>query len=276
MSNSKGFCILAQNNSENDYIQQAYALASSIHRFNTNQKICLITNDQVPENYKEVFDQIIPIPWTDQAELSTWKIENRWKIYHVSPYDRTIVMDADMLVLQPIDYWWNYLENKDLFFTTNVKTYRNEMITARDYRKAFDSNDLPDLYSAIYYFKKGNIAHEFFELLELIMINWELFYGKFAPIDYQKWCSVDVSAAIASKILGNTKEITDISSPIEIIHMKPKLQKWKFVPDRWTKVLDSYMDKECKLTLGNFVQYGVLHYVEKEFLTEKIIKRLTT
>lgn len=274
MNNSKGFCILAQNNNTTDYVRQAYALACSIHRFNKEQNVCLITNDTVPETYRSVFDQIVPIPWTDQADGKDWKIENRWKVYHASPYDMTIVMDADMLVLQNIEHWWNYLEHKDLYFTTKVMTYRNEPVLGRDYRKVFDSNNLPDLYSAVYYFKKGDVAKEFFTMLELVMINWEYFYGKFAPIDYQKWCSVDVSCAIASKLLGNSIEITDNSGPVKFTHMKPRLQYWHFIPDRWTKIIDCFMNEKCELMLGNFSQTGVLHYVEDEFLTNKILSRI--
>ena len=44
--------------------------------------------------YKHVFDNIIPIPWGNLAKNSDWKIENRWKLYHLSPYEHTIVMDA--------------------------------------------------------------------------------------------------------------------------------------------------------------------------------------
>jgi len=102
----KGFCILAQNNSSTDYVRQAYALALSIHKFNNDQKVTIITNDIVPEKYKSVFDQIVPIPWTDQAEGKDWKIENRWKVYHASPYEYTIVMDADMIVTHNIEHWW--------------------------------------------------------------------------------------------------------------------------------------------------------------------------
>ena len=64
---SKGFCLLAQNNSTVDYIKQAYSLAVSIHKFNKDQNISLITNDEVPKKYRSVFDKIIKIPWTDQA-----------------------------------------------------------------------------------------------------------------------------------------------------------------------------------------------------------------
>src|SRR6056297_3814663 len=120
---NKGFCLLAQNNGKTDYIKQAYALACSLHMFNKDQKISIITNDVVPEEWQSVFDQIIPIPWSDSAEDSDWKIENRWKVYHASPYDETIVLEADMFITSDITHWWEELSKRELFFVSNVRTY---------------------------------------------------------------------------------------------------------------------------------------------------------
>ncbi|SVC60622.1 uncharacterized protein METZ01_LOCUS313476, partial [marine metagenome] len=165
--------------------------------------------------------------------MSHWKIENRWKVYHVTPYEYTIVMDADMLVLHKISQWWNFLSERDLFFVSNVRNFRNEIVTSRHYRKTFDANNLPDLYSAIHYFKKCDYSHSFFTLLELIVVNWELFYDKCAPDLFQQGCSIDLCCSIASKILNNEKEITQSDSTITFTHMKPHLQGWHDVPEKW-------------------------------------------
>lgn len=271
---SKGFCLLAQNNSTTDYVRQAYALALSLHKYNSNQKISLITNDTIPKEWQNVFDQIIPVPWTDSAKTSDWKIENRWKVYHASPYEQTIVLEADMLILSDITHWWKELAKYELFFTSNVQTYRQETVTSRHYRKTFDANNLPNLYSALHYFKKGNTAKEFYTLLEIVVNNWELFYSKYAKERYQKWCSIDLCAAIASKILGNEKQITNADSYITFTHMKPHTQAWQFVPEKWTNVIGKYYRNDGNLVLGNFAQTGILHYVEDDFLTDKIIEKL--
>jgi hypothetical protein len=271
---SKGFCLLAQNNDTTNYVRQAYALALSLHKYNTDQRISLITNDIIPVEWQSVFDQIIPIPWTDSAEGEAWKIHNRWKVYHASPYEETIVLEADMLIVSDITHWWEELSKRELFFTSNVNTYRNEVVTSRYYRKTFDSNELPNLYSALHYFKKGDTAKEFYTLLEIVVNNWALFYSKYAKENYQKWCSIDLCAAIVSKILGNEKEITDSSSFITMTHMKPAAQKWKAVPEKWTSVLGRYYRNDGVLLLGNFLQTGILHYVEDEFLTDDIIEKL--
>ena len=271
---SNGFCLLAQNNSTTDYVRQAYALALSIHKVNKGQLVPLITNDPVPEEYKKVFDKSIEIPWGDSASENEWKIDNRWKVYHITPYTNTIVMDVDMLVLHDITRWWDKLEKKELFFVSNVKNYRNDIVTSRYYRKTFDENTLPNLYSGCYYFKKSNYAYEFFNILELVMKNWKLFYGKYADNYHQKWCSFDVSCSIASKILDNSFEITDPNSIITFTHMKPHCQDWYEVPDKWTNVLGTYITKDKTMLIGNFLQQNVLHYVEPEFLTDRVIKQL--
>jgi len=270
---SKGFCLLAQNNSNTNYIRQAYALALSLHLYNKDQKISLITNDDVPTEWQSVFDQIIPIPWDDNANDSDWKIQNRWKVYHASPYDETIVLEADMMFTSDITHWWKELAKRELFVVSNVRTYRDEVVTNRFYRKTFDANELPNLYSALHYFKKGDTAKEFYNLLEIIVNNWALFYSKNAPNEYQKWCSIDVSMAIASKILGNEKDITDPNSFITFTHMKPLVQGWYNKPEKWTKVTGKYFT-EGKLFLGNYLQSRVLHYVEDEFLTDELLEKM--
>jgi hypothetical protein len=271
---SKGFCLLAQNNSKTNYVRQAYALALSLHKYNKDQKISLITNDPVPTEWRSAFDQIIPIPWTDSAEDSDWKIQNRWKVYHASPYDETIVLEADMLILSDITHWWDELAKRELFFVSNVRTYRDELVTSTYYRKTFVANQLPNLYSALHYFKKGDTAKQFYNLLEIIVNNWALFYTKYATEEYQNWCSIDVCAAVASKILGNESDITDPNSYITFTHMKPRVQGWYSIPERWTKVLGRYYRGDGTLLLGNYLQTRVLHYVEDEFLTDEIIENL--
>ena len=132
---SNGHIFVAQN-SNVDYVRQAYALALSIKKNNKlYRETCLVTNNEVPESYRHAFDHILPIPWGDDAEGSSWKIENRWKVIHISPFVENIVYDTDMLLLNSNDHWWKYLEQKDLFFTSNVLDYRGNIINNDYYRK---------------------------------------------------------------------------------------------------------------------------------------------
>ena len=273
---SKGFVFLAQN-SKDDYVLQACLLAMSLKATQQDCNICLITNDDVPVKYKKLFDVIKEIPWTDSAEDKEWKVNNRWKLYHASPYDETIILDTDMLVLQDLENWWAFLKNYDLFFVSNVYTYRGELITSDYYRKTFTVNELPNLYAGFHYFKKCDFAKDFYSWLELVMNNWEFFYGKYAKELYQKSLSVDLSAAIVAKILDCDKQITNNKTLFpSFTHMKPYIQGWENSSSKWQDRVGSYLTPDLKLKIGNHMQQGIFHYTEKDLVTHDKIKKYRT
>ena len=139
---SKGFLIHAQNTEDTDYIRQAYALAISIKLSQTEiTNVSLVTNETVCDEYKKVFDKIVDIPWDTDTEASRYRAEHRWKLWYCTPYDETIVLDSDMLMLEDISQWWKYCENFDLKFCSRVVNYKLEVVEKDEYhRKAFIEN----------------------------------------------------------------------------------------------------------------------------------------
>ena len=271
---SKGHVFLAQN-SDVDYIKQAYALALSIKINNKeHNKTCLITNNDVPEEYKKAFDTIVPIPWSDESQNSAWKIENRWKVIYATPFEESIVYDTDMLLLTSNDHWWEHLERHDLYFTNNVTNYRGTVVTNDYYRKSFTQNNLANVYTGAYYFKKVSNTYNFFKWLELIVQNWSKFYIEHLKNHQQSFCSLDVSAALALKFIDKENIYTSPNSVLTFTHMKPAIQEWKNIPLKWTSVLSSYMSEDCTLKVGNYQQHGLFHYVEEEFLENDFILKL--
>ena len=79
---SKGYLTVAQNSDTTDYMRHAYALALSIKatQKETDQISVMITPGQeYPDKYKEVFDEIIDVPWSDMAAPHKQKFHNEWK-----------------------------------------------------------------------------------------------------------------------------------------------------------------------------------------------------
>jgi hypothetical protein len=252
----------------------AYVLALSIKISQRDiTSVSLITDvpDAVPDHYKTVFDHIIQIPWYDDALDSEWKIENRWKIYHITPYDETVLLDADMLFLNNVDKWWDYLSNNfDLFITSNVLTYRNETVTDSYYRRVFIDNNLPNTYSAFTYFKKSQIAEEFWTLVEIIAKNWQEFYNRFLLKSKPRNLSMDVVFALAIKILDIEDQITSIFNYPTFTHMKSRVQNWYTSTDDWMDFGAVYLNKTGSLKISNYQQTGIFHYTEKKFLTNYV------
>lgn len=271
---SKGFLIYAQNTDQINYIEQAYLLALSIKRTQSVvTSVSLVTNDKLPANYLPVFDNVIPVPWFKKF-TGPLAAEHRWKLYHISPYDETIVMDADMLLLTDISQWWDYSATYDLKFCSQIANYKHEKISVdTHHRKAFIANNLPNPYFGLHYFKKSDAAHDFYKVLEFVCNNWQECYTMFAPLSYQDWLSMDLAVAITIEMMGIHADVIDVNNPMLITHMKPALQGWQQRPVSWQHVVQPIVTNNCDLLVANIRQQGVFHYVDETFVTQEIIKK---
>lgn len=273
---SKGFLIYAENTGSIDYVHQAYVLALSIKASQKEFKsVSLVTNiEQIPDKYLKVFDKILPIPWYDSPGTG-FATEHRWKLYHITPYEETIVLDADMLLLDDISTWWEYCGNFNVRYASKIKNYKNEIIV-KDiaHRKTFIENNLSNPYCALHYFKKSDTAFEFYKTLEFVIKNWEWCYTKFAPQHYQKWLSMDLSVAVALEVSGMHQEVIDNLSPLEFVHMKPAIQNWPIVPESWQTAVPAFLNSQGELFVGNIKQFKLFHYIEDSFITPELVNQL--
>lgn len=278
---TRGYLTLAENTPETDYLRLAYGLALSIKATqsqNANVSVGVSPSMTIPKKYKEVFDQVIILPWEDNAEGQSWKLENEWKAYHITPYDETVKLDSDMLFLDDISHWWDLLALKDFWATTQVYTYRQHLVTSDYYRKLFTSNELPNIYTAFMYFKKSELSHQIFEMAELIFQNSEKFFYEFLDESRPKKPSTDVVFALAIKLLDVIDDATckfdDLSSP-SFVHMKPNVQGWKGIQadNEWYKTIPSILSADLNLKVGTHKQVLPFHYVSKTFLTDDIIQK---
>lgn len=256
---TRGYLVMAQGEV---YARQAEHLARSIRITQTGVKnISVITDQKIDSS---LFDQVIDLTGEDYALGSTWKIENRVYFYDLTPYNETVILDADMLFLTDVGHWWEYLSNFDLLFTDKVLTYRKEWIKDSPYRKTFVSNKLPNLYSAYTYFKKSDLAEQFFKLVKNIVLNWDTWTKEFAPENRQKFPSIDLAMAIAVKLMGIENTTTSKLDYPTFVHMKGGCQGWVKPVDDWTDALGAYKTLQG-VKIGPYLQTGILHYVRKDF-----------
>ena len=266
----KGFLTIAQNGKD-DYVRMAYALAMSLKLSQSKyDKLSVIVNEgeEIPEKYLQVFDKVIYIDNPD----SDWKIDNKWRYFELSPYEETIALDTDMLFFNDISSWWDHFYY-DLDFTTTVMNYRNETIESDYYRKVFTTNKLPNLYTAMFYFKKTKEVEQFFKLIEIIFKNWQEFYERFVK-EPPKFLSGDVAYALAAKILYSRKW----KNNLRFTHMRGRLQDPTIVDD-WNKYLQPFFTRHngrIDLKVNNFTQLHPFHYIKSNFLNDEAIELYET
>jgi len=281
---SKGYIVLAQNNSTTDYLEQAYALALNLKLTQTvvnNLTVCVDqdTRKLIKPKHEAIFDHIVDIPWNDDAKDAEWKINNKWKYLYMTPYDETVILDTDMIFPTDVSYWWDIMAERDVWATTNVKTYRgNDVISDPYYRKYFIANDLPNIYTAFFYFKKSELASELFAMVEVIFQHWQRMYYKYLPKGKPEHLSGDVSFALAMQLLGIEHLCTKINvkNVPTFVHMKSHVQDIPSskIGDKWSDTLPTYYNTCRDFKIGNFSQTLPFHYVEKDWMTAEMIKAM--
>lgn len=269
-----GYLIIVSTNTDIDYLKCAYAAALSIK--NTQKpgydQVALVTNDvDSVKNLKSpwVFDHVIK-----------WDQETFWNgrswMDKLTPFDNTVCIDADMLFLRDYSHWIEYfLENNELYLTNKAFTYRGELVTNDFYRKAFTKNDLPNIYSMFTFFKKDSeLVSEFFTLGRYVLKNPNEFKNLYMTTHKPKVIGTDEAFALSAKLLDIADSVAyDLDFP-KLVHMKPMIQNWPWTAEKVTEHAGFYLTPQGKLKIGNYQQHDIIHYVEKDLVTEEIINLL--
>lgn len=270
-----GYLIIINTDSDHDYLRMAYALALSIK--NTQKpgfdQVALVIDD--PKKIDQlksqwVFDHVIEHDGTKKG----WDSRSWMDIY--SPFESTVCLDADMLFTRDYSHWAEYfIENCDLYIANKSYTYRGELVTSDEYRKAFVKNDLPNLYSFYIFFKKDTeISKEFFSLNRSIIENPIQYSNNFLAEHKPKIVGTDEAFALSAKIL----DIQDqISYPLEfpkVVHMKPMIQNWPWPANAWSDHVGFYLNRKGQLKIGNYQQNDIIHYYEKDTISDELVSML--
>lgn len=304
----RGYITLAQRSGKINYLRMAYALALSLKATQsevTHLTVLVTPGTKIPKKYAAIFDEVIEIPWGDDAEDFVWKIQNKWKVFPLTPYRETVLLDADMIFPTDVSHWWETLYEKDVWFTTTPMTYSGTPIVSGAYRDAFIVNQLPMIYTAFVYFRQTKEALELFDMTRDVYHEWTnlLFHYRLRPSDeddlfdmmdatgrgfssHLRWnwthffrnfpekVSGDLAFAVATKIMGAEDQFTGSGTFPTFTHMKPLDQGLHHVNDDWRKMLSCSMDEDLNLLVGNHRQRYPFHYVEKDWLTDDKMRKL--
>lgn len=121
------------------------------------------------------------------------------------------------------------------------------------------------------FFKKNEYA-EFFELARKIFINAPEFKNIYLSEHVPKIVGTDEAFALSAMILDIQDEISYSLEFPRIVHMKPLVQNWPYDADKVTDHAGFYFTGN--LMIGNYSQQDIVHYVEKELITDELISIL--
>jgi hypothetical protein len=271
-----GYLIVVSTNNVStiDYPAMAYALAISIK--NTQKegydRVAIVIDDKSQlERFKSlwVFDHIIEKELPPHWDGRSWMDK-------LTPFDQTVCLDADMLFTRDYSHWIDYfIANSELYIANRSYTYRDEIVKDEHYRKAFIKNDLPNLYSFWTFFKKDSeIANEFFTLGRAIISNPVEFSNLHLSAYKPRVLGTDEAFALSAKLLDIADDISYKLEFPRVTHLKPLIQNWPWEAETVSDHVGFYLNKSGKLKIGNYQQHNIVHYVEKDKMTDEFINVL--
>jgi len=219
-----------------------------LKHWHPDAKVCLVTDTDVSDR---LFDHVQVITRTNFAN----PYADDWQVFYQSPFRETIKLEADMWITSSIDHWWNLFRKRDLVISTGCRNWQDQPSTARNYRKIFDANNLPDVYNAITYWRLSPTAKEFFDLTHNIFEYWAE-YRKLLKFP-DEVASTDLVYAIAAQIIGPNLVTLPFATYPRIVHMKRHHAGTQ--TENWTKELVWEWD-QGSLRVQTIAQSGAFHY----------------
>tara|TARA_B100001057_G_C22865343_1_gene956240 strand:- start:993 stop:1799 length:807 start_codon:yes stop_codon:yes gene_type:complete len=261
---SKGFLWFCQNNDKTDYVELSVALAKSIKKFNTNNSICVITDDKTKINSS--FIDIVKVLDTDESKDDDIKWANEFKAFSMSPFTHTIKLAADMLWTANTDWWWNYLWQHDMIFAIDCYNYKDQLVKDSRYRPHHVRNILPNIYSDLTYFRRCRSAINFGKICEVITKNWKMVRESMMFNCHDPYPSTDIVYALAYRIIDPTNEHMINFPWFKMIHNKKSINSLEHVMDHAGYLMPTITGNHTYV--GGYSVTRPWHYVEKDTIEE--------
>jgi hypothetical protein len=230
---TRGIVIFAYNNELIDYVALAAWSAQNIQR-HLGLPVCLITDaTDIPTHYK--FDQIVTTTkhseyrrhFSDLDESVTWYNKNRMDAYQLSPWDQTVVLDADYVVATD---QLAVLFNSDQDFLAHDRAYDVTGCEPFATNDTFGQYHLPMSWATVMYFARSRHAELIFDAMHMIRDNWPHYralYGIDSPT-YRNDYALTIAQLVAN---GNRLGWPAIPWPLASVTPSPRVSE--LAPDHY-------------------------------------------
>jgi len=196
---NRGVLIFAHDNGDTPYTDLAAWSAQRIRR-HLDLPVCLVT-DVRPKNSHQ-FDHVV----ISDAEASShrrqfpWRNHGRFRAGELSPYDETLLLDADYVVCSDqlatlFDCDHDIVSMRWAYDITSLRTYDNHNF--------FGRHRMPSAWATVVYWRRSTTAQQVFDMMGLIQQHWKHYADLYGLTD-RKFRN-DFALAIASNtVMGHT------------------------------------------------------------------------
>ena len=243
---SRGVVIFATNTAETDYVGIAQQNARLVEHF-MGLPTTIVNATDTGSNKR--FS-------TDTGTFVEWKNFGRHEAYAASPYDETIVIDADYLIF---DNSLNELYSSNFDYLLFDK---NRYVNIEQQPSVMGPYSLPYVWATAFAFRKTERARLFFELVGKIKRNYD-FYRLLYNVREGNFRN-DYAFAIAHYILNGNSLAPESFAPVSILTVTGTLDSIAAANGLVVKTPDK----------GFVLPRQNLHVMSKAWLTSPALKNL--
>lgn len=194
MSSNRGILIFAINNKKIDYLKLAYITSLLAIKNLGDVKISIVTDNYSKgwyykdniKKYDAIIDKIITIDDsrdggtnnrvyrdTNYYSISTnFNNMSRSDAYDLSPYDETLLIDVDYLILSDVlNKVWGNVE--DLLINCSANNLMHEQLTGPEFR--LNDYGIKMYWATIIYFRKSERVKLLFDFVKHIKEHWDFY-----------------------------------------------------------------------------------------------------
>lgn len=213
---TRGVLIFAFNNEQTDYLAMAAWSAKNI-REHLNLPVAVVTDSDDHGRYRE-FDQVIASKaitggtryFEDYEKTVSWHNASRVDAYSLSPWDETLVLDADYVVASSdLNKLWS--SPADFLCHKNALDMRTGKLATG--LNTYGQYNMPMWWATVMMFRKSNTAQYIFDCMNMVRDNWEHYrdlYG-ISKSTYRNDFALSIALGIVS---GHTGVVDEIPWPL--------------------------------------------------------------
>jgi len=274
---SKGFITLGIN-TEIDRLKYCYGLALSIKDSDPESEVCVVVDkgksDEVPKEYHHVLDYIVELPFGNTAHKDGFHGMNLWQLYHCSPFEENIYLDADTLLhnVNTQDLW-KVVGKNEMSIPRNAFSYRNLPADPRLRFEFENTYALPQNYNNILYWKHNTkTAEEWFKMADPCLQDWRSVYNNFFQDKKPDTFNKNILCNLITHFCDVSKDVDCFVGNHYDIHSDNQGVWFDEVPDNWTEMINYWVSDNGKIQIENsIISSGIIHYTDENFLTDEVI-----
>jgi hypothetical protein len=236
---TNGVVIIAHNNRQVDYARMAL-ISGGFAKKNLKVPVSLITDEstvqwmhesKIYEKASNIFEKIILV---DRPVIDNHRVlydgtevdnvpfinSNRFSAYDLSPYDRTLLIDSDFMIMSDnLNNYWNV--DEDVLISESINDIQGNRIGVLD--KWTSETGVHLYWATAVLFSKSEKSKLFFDLVKFIKENYKYYADlfRFKSAQYRN----DISFSIAKHILDGFEKSNMSLPPLLTIQDKDIIEK---------------------------------------------------